>query len=89
MTKLYEETTEEETNSNGNADLRPLPLVVPAFDGSRPDRLVGVGLNLYDVMAVDKLRGRRKRREESEPDEFRDWAPERHRGPAPRRGARP
>ncbi len=30
-------------------------------------------------MAVDKLRGRRKRREETEPDEFRDWAPERHR----------
>jgi len=59
--------------------VRPLPLVVPAFDGARPDRLVGVGLNLYDVMAVDKLRGRRRRREEAEPDEFRDWAPERHR----------
>jgi glycerol-3-phosphate dehydrogenase len=38
-----------------------------------------MGLNLYDVMAVDKLRGRRRRREEAEPDEFRDWAPERHR----------
>ena len=36
--------------------VRPLPLVVPAFDGARPDRLIGVGLNLYDVMAVDKLR---------------------------------
>ena len=59
--------------------VRPLPLVVPAFEGARPDRLVGVGLNLYDVMAVDKLRGRRRRRDESEPDEFRDWAPERHR----------
>ena len=33
--------------------VRPLPLVVPAFDGARPDRLVGVGLNLYDVMSVD------------------------------------
>ena len=31
--------------------VRPLPLVVPAFDGAHPDRLVGVGLNLYDVMA--------------------------------------
>jgi len=59
--------------------VRPLPLVVPAFEGARPDRLVGMGLNLYDVMSVDKLRGRRKRRDESEPDEFRDWAPERHR----------
>ena len=36
--------------------VRPLPLVVPAFDGARLDRLVGVGLNLYDVMSVDKLR---------------------------------
>ncbi len=40
--------------------VRPLPLVVPAFDGARPDRLVGVGLNLYDVMAVE--RGRRRAR---------------------------
>src|SRR5437763_15931924 len=31
--------------------VRPLPLVVPAFGGARLDRLVGVGLNMYDVMA--------------------------------------
>jgi glycerol-3-phosphate dehydrogenase len=44
--------------------VHPLPLVVPAFDGARPDRLMGVGLNLYDVMSVDRerLRGRRSRR---------------------------
>jgi glycerol-3-phosphate dehydrogenase len=49
--------------------VRPLPLVVPAFDGARPDRLVGVGLNLYDVMSVtdrrsagDRLRTRRAQR---------------------------
>jgi glycerol-3-phosphate dehydrogenase len=44
--------------------VRPLPLVVPAFDGARPDRLMGVGLNLYDVMSVDRdrLRSRRSRR---------------------------
>src|SRR4051794_27198824 len=36
--------------------VRPLPLVVPAFEGARLDRLTGVGLNLYDVMSVDKLR---------------------------------
>src|SRR5881227_2441835 len=41
--------------------VKPLPLVVPAFDGARPDRLVGVGLNLYDVLSVDKLRRRGKR----------------------------
>ncbi len=44
--------------------VRPLALVVPAFDGARPDRLMGMGLNLYDVMAVDRdrLRARRGRR---------------------------
>src|SRR5919204_5165911 len=42
----------------------PLEIVVPAFGGARPDRLMGVGLNLYDVMAVDRerLRSRRGRR---------------------------
>jgi glycerol-3-phosphate dehydrogenase len=49
--------------------VRPLPLVVPAFDGARPDRLMGVGLNLYDVMSLD-----RERRRKSE-----SWSPERHR----------
>jgi glycerol-3-phosphate dehydrogenase len=44
--------------------VRPLALVVPAFGGARPDRLTGVGLNLYDVMSVDRdrLRARRARR---------------------------
>jgi glycerol-3-phosphate dehydrogenase len=53
--------------------VRPLPLVVPAFDGARPDRLMGVGLNLYDVMSVtdrrsagDKLRSRRGRKGRAE-----------------------
>jgi glycerol-3-phosphate dehydrogenase len=49
--------------------VRPLPLVVPAFEGAHPDRMVGMGLNLYDVMSVtdrrsasDRLRPRRGRR---------------------------
>ncbi len=48
--------------------VRPLPLVVPAFEGARPDRLMGVGLNLYDVMSVERgrLRGRRGRRGRAE-----------------------
>ena len=48
--------------------VRPLPFVVAAFDGARPDRMVGVGLNLYDAMA----RGGRGRQDG-------DWAPDRHR----------
>ena len=51
--------------------VHPLPLLVVGFDGKRPDRLTGVGLNMYDVMATDRLRRRR-----SQPDE---WSPERHR----------
>src|SRR5436305_6398489 len=56
--------------------VKPLPLVVPAFDGARPDRLVGIGLNMYDVMATPRLRGRRRRSQE-EPES--DWSPARHR----------
>ena len=65
--------------------VKPLPLVVPAFDGARPDRLVGIGLNMYDVMATP-LRGRRGGRRATarpnrpEEDEFEsDWSPARHR----------
>jgi glycerol-3-phosphate dehydrogenase len=62
--------------------VRPLPLIVPAFDGARPDRLVGIGLNMYDVMAVDRLRrsplGRRRTRD-ANLDGREDWSPARHR----------
>jgi len=51
--------------------VRPLPIVVPAFDGARLDRLVGVGLNLYDVMSVERRRGRRGSAD--------SWSPDRHR----------
>src|SRR6059036_3032115 len=37
--------------------VRPLPFVVPSFGGAKPDRRLGVGLNLYDAMA----RGGRRR----------------------------
>jgi glycerol-3-phosphate dehydrogenase len=66
--------------------VHPLPLVVAAFDGARPDRMIGVGLNLYDVMAVERLRGRsrqpRARRGRPASDlgsDFSEWSPERHR----------
>ncbi len=38
--------------------VRPVPMVVPAFNGARPDRMTGIGLNMYDVMAAPSLRGR-------------------------------
>ena len=38
--------------------VRPLPLLVPAFEGRRPDRVLGVGLNMYDVMATERRRRR-------------------------------
>ena len=57
-------------------------MIVPAFDGARPDRLVGLGLNMYDVMAVDRIRrsplGRRRGRDTNR-DGLEDWSPERHR----------
>jgi glycerol-3-phosphate dehydrogenase len=72
--------------------VHPLPLVVPAFEGAHPDRLVGVGLNLYDVMSVDRdrLRARRGKRSRGERAQgtpasavpganAESWSPERHR----------
>ncbi len=47
--------------------VKPLPLLVPAFEGKRPDRLLGVGLNMYDVMS------RRRGRTDEE------WSADRHR----------
>jgi glycerol-3-phosphate dehydrogenase len=50
--------------------VRPLPFVVPTFEGKRPDRMLGVGLNMYDVMSWRRGRGR---------DESEEWSPDRHR----------
>jgi glycerol-3-phosphate dehydrogenase len=66
--------------------VRPLKLVVPAFEGQKLDRLVGVGLNMYDVLSMDKIRGRRRRRRgnadmgiDTDGDGLAEWSPERHR----------
>jgi len=48
--------------------VKPLPMLVPSFEGKRPDRLMGVGLNMYDAMSWK--RGR---------DDGEDWSPARHR----------
>ncbi len=67
--------------------VRPLPLVVAAFGGARPDRLTGIGLNMYDVMARPRRRGRRDARRAAaaeargsgENEGGVAWSPERHR----------
>ena len=71
--------------------VHPLALVVAAFDGERPDRRTGVGLNLYDVMSVERLRRPSRSRLRGRggsaggggaPQHGRDpseWSPERHR----------
>ncbi len=75
--------------------VKPLPIVVATFDGARPDRLTGIGLNMYDVMAAPwrgrpRVRGRRARRASGQPpndapagpsieDLESDWSPARHR----------
>jgi glycerol-3-phosphate dehydrogenase len=57
--------------------VRPLPLLVPSFEGKRPDRMLGMGLNLYDRMARELKRPGKRGREPVMGDE--DWSPEKHR----------
>jgi glycerol-3-phosphate dehydrogenase len=61
----------------------PTPFLVAALGEDKRDRKVGIGLNMYDVMAATRAgRGRRERREKrsaqaSEEDPW--WSPDRHR----------
>jgi glycerol-3-phosphate dehydrogenase len=56
----------------------PTPFLVPALGGGRRDRRIGIGLNMYDVMATSRIgRGRSQRTEHG--DEADYWAPDRHR----------
>ena len=57
--------------------VRPLPMLVASFEGKRPDRMLGVGLNMYDRMARELKRPGRRGREPVMGDE--DWSPEKHR----------
>ncbi|HLL87005.1 MAG TPA: FAD-dependent oxidoreductase, partial [Thermoleophilaceae bacterium] len=57
--------------------VKPLPLLVAAFDGKRPDRLMGAALNMYDVMASERLRRRPDRRFRYGYGAGEDWSPER------------
>jgi glycerol-3-phosphate dehydrogenase len=57
----------------------PTPFLVPSFAEERLDRKMGLGLNMYDVMATTRVgRGRREMRSSGE-DEESYWSPDRHR----------
>ena len=56
----------------------PTPFLVPALGETKRSRAIGIGLNMYDVMATTRVgMSRRERSERSEGDDY--WAPDRHR----------
>ncbi|HET9199032.1 MAG TPA: glycerol-3-phosphate dehydrogenase/oxidase [Solirubrobacterales bacterium] len=58
----------------------PTPFLVAALGEERRDRKLGLGLNMYDVMATTRAgRSRRERRAAREQEEDYYWSPERHR----------
>jgi glycerol-3-phosphate dehydrogenase len=59
--------------------VRPLQLLIPAFEGKHLDRTLGAGLNAYDVMATDRIRLPSLRRRRDPAPALEEWSPERHR----------
>lgn len=58
----------------------PTPFLVPTFPDERRLRGLGIGLNMYDVMATTRVgRSRREMRSAKEDDEDYYWSPDRHR----------
>jgi glycerol-3-phosphate dehydrogenase len=58
----------------------PTPFLVTSFGEDRRDRKIGLGLNMYDVMATTRVgRGRREMRSSHAADEDFYWSPDRHR----------
>ncbi len=56
----------------------PTPFLVPALAGGPKNRGIGIGLNMYDVMATSRIgRGRSQRNEHRDEAEY--WSPDRHR----------
>src|SRR6478752_2590950 len=58
----------------------PTPFLVPTLGEERVDRRIGIGLNMYDVMATTRV-GRSGREMRSTKDVAEDayWSPDRHR----------
>ncbi len=58
----------------------PTPFLVPALGEERRDRKIGIGLNMYDVMASTRVgRSRREMRSSKDGEDDFFWSPERHR----------
>jgi len=58
----------------------PTPFLVASLGEERRDRKLGLGLNMYDVMATTRVgRSRRELRASKEEDEDFYWSPDRHR----------
>jgi glycerol-3-phosphate dehydrogenase len=58
----------------------PTPFLVPALGEERRDRRLGIGLNMYDVMATTRVgRSRREMRSSKDGDGDFYWSPDRHR----------
>ncbi|HEX8690365.1 MAG TPA: glycerol-3-phosphate dehydrogenase/oxidase, partial [Solirubrobacterales bacterium] len=58
----------------------PTPFLVTGFPEARRDRRIGIGLNMYDVMATTRVgRSRREMRSSREEDGDFYWSPDRHR----------
>src|SRR5256885_8413203 len=58
----------------------PTPFLVPTLGDDRRSRSIGIGLNMYDVMATTRVgRSRREMRAAKEEDEEFSWSPDRHR----------
>jgi glycerol-3-phosphate dehydrogenase len=58
----------------------PTPFLVAALGEEKRDRKVGIGLNMYDVMATTRTgRSRREKRSAQGGDEETWWSPARHR----------
>ena len=56
----------------------PTQFLVPTVGDARRDRRIGIGLNMYDVMATSRIgRGRANRSEHGDDGGY--WAPDRHR----------
>ena len=56
----------------------PTPFLVPTLGEAKPSRMLGLGLNMYDVMASTRV-GQARREREAREDAADYWAPDRHR----------